>query len=292
MRSTYDRRGGNEGADASHFLYQLADDRNVTLDVEGRGILCFARYNHWHGSPWHYEVDGLDHIVQETSTPDPTHPAAGSIFLPEKPFPNPLTWTWSVTRGADLTWVPIGFERSFRMAYSRTHYGTGYYIYQQFVPGARLSRPIQAWNEEVAPDRDVLDLLSRAGTDLLAPPGSKGARKLHQVSGFGVLPPERLPRDRRPGQRPCDVARLGPLRAARPGTRVRPRPGCASPGMTPSAPRWKRQSRSSSARARSTIATIANTWSRPSRSASNLERSTFTWPATSRCHSSARRGSN
>src|SRR6266513_5045254 len=33
MRSTYDRRGGNEGADASHFLYQLADDFNVTLDV-------------------------------------------------------------------------------------------------------------------------------------------------------------------------------------------------------------------------------------------------------------------
>ena len=26
MRSTYDRRAGNEGADASHFLFQLADD--------------------------------------------------------------------------------------------------------------------------------------------------------------------------------------------------------------------------------------------------------------------------
>ena len=39
MRSTYDRRGGNEGADASHFLHQLADDFNVTLDVEGSGQL-------------------------------------------------------------------------------------------------------------------------------------------------------------------------------------------------------------------------------------------------------------
>src|SRR5215475_2191229 len=68
MRSTYDRAGGNEGADASHFLYQLADDYNVTLDVEGPGILYFARYNHWHGSPWHYEVDGHDHLVQESST--------------------------------------------------------------------------------------------------------------------------------------------------------------------------------------------------------------------------------
>ena len=54
MRSTYDRRGRNEGADASHFLYQQADDFNVTLDVEGHGgFLYFARYNHWHGSPWH-----------------------------------------------------------------------------------------------------------------------------------------------------------------------------------------------------------------------------------------------
>src|SRR6266536_1859062 len=48
MRSTYDRRGGNEGADASHFVYQLADDQNVTLDLEGSGELVFARYNHWH----------------------------------------------------------------------------------------------------------------------------------------------------------------------------------------------------------------------------------------------------
>src|ERR1700737_680111 len=28
MRSTYDRAGGNEAADASHFLYQLADNSN------------------------------------------------------------------------------------------------------------------------------------------------------------------------------------------------------------------------------------------------------------------------
>lgn len=190
MRSTYDRRGGNEGADASHFLYQLADDRNVTLDVQGPGVLYFARYNHWHGSPWHYEVDGLDHIVQETSTPDPKHPAAGSVFLPEEPFPNPLTWTWSVTRGADLMWVPIGFEHSFRMAYSRTHYGTGYYIYHQFVPGARLSQPIRAWNEQTAPTKDVLDLISCSGSDLLAAPISKAGKKLKQAAGKVVLPPK------------------------------------------------------------------------------------------------------
>src|SRR5436190_20956995 len=83
MRSTYDRSGGNEGADASHFLYQVADDFNVALDVAGPGILYFVRCNHWHGSPWHYEVDGIDHIVQETSTANPDKPVEGSVFRPE-----------------------------------------------------------------------------------------------------------------------------------------------------------------------------------------------------------------
>src|SRR3954454_8610489 len=113
MRSTYDRRAGHEGADGSHFLYQVADDFNVTLDVEGAGVLYFARYNHWHGSPWHYEVDGTDHVVQESSSCDPTHPRPGSEFLPRELFSNPLTWTWAQTKGADLMWVPVPFERSF-----------------------------------------------------------------------------------------------------------------------------------------------------------------------------------
>src|SRR5262245_25309628 len=129
MRSTYDRTGGNRSADASHFLYQLADDNNVTLDIEGSGILYFARYNHWHGSPWRYVVDGTEHIVQETSSADPLHPATNSAFLPENLFPSPLTWTWATTKGADLMWAPIAFEKSFRMGYSRARYGTGYYIY-------------------------------------------------------------------------------------------------------------------------------------------------------------------
>ena len=159
MRSTYDRRGGNEAADASHFLYQKADDHNVTLDVEGSGVLYFARYNHWHGSPWHYVVDGTDHLVRETSTANPNKPVEGSVFEPKELFPNPLTWTWSVTKGADLMWVPIPFEKSFQMAYSRTHYGTGYYIYHQFVPGTKLSQPIKAWDAKTPPDKDVLELI-------------------------------------------------------------------------------------------------------------------------------------
>jgi hypothetical protein len=175
MRSTYDRRGGNEGADASHFLYQLSDSFNATLDLEGPGLLLFSRYNHWHGSPWHYVVDGNDHLVQETSTRDPLHPAPNSVLLPPVPFPAPLNWTWADTKGADLVWSPIPFERSFQMAYSRTRYGTGYYIYDRFVPGTPLSHPLRTWNEGVAPARDVLDLISRSGTDIAPKTGGKRA---------------------------------------------------------------------------------------------------------------------
>jgi hypothetical protein len=186
MRSTYDRRGGNEGADASHFLYQLADDFNVTLDIEGPGILLFSRYNHWHGSPWHYVVDGTDHIVQESSTKDPLHPVPDSTFLPLAPFPSPLNDTWATTRGADLVWSPVSFERSFQMAYTRTHYGTGYYIYDQFVPGTRLSRPIQSWNESVVPDHGVLDLIAKSGTDI-SPQGAKESSGKVNVPASGAV---------------------------------------------------------------------------------------------------------
>lgn len=190
MRSTYDRTGGNEGADASHFLYQLCDSFNVTLDLEGPGILYFARYNHWHGSPWHYQVDGIDYIVEESSTPDPTHPIEMSTFLPERHFPNPLAWTWSKTKGADLTWVPIPFEHSFRMAYERTHYGTGYYIYHQYAGGVPLSQPIHSWNLNTSPDQDVLNLIGRSGSDLIPKAGSAEGNQIGivQESGEIVLP--------------------------------------------------------------------------------------------------------
>jgi D-arabinan exo alpha-(1,3)/(1,5)-arabinofuranosidase (non-reducing end) len=187
MRSTYDRSGGNEGADASHFLYQRANDFNVSLDVAGPGILYFARYNHWHGSPWHYVVDGIDHLVQETSTADPNHPVGDSVFLPHELFPNPLALTWTITRGADLTWVPVPFERSFQMAYSRTHYGTGYYIYDQYVRGARLSRPIRSWDWKTPPDRDVLELIGRAGSDLAPRPGTPEGKKVGVREDTGEL---------------------------------------------------------------------------------------------------------
>jgi hypothetical protein len=195
MRSTYDRRGGNEGADASHFLYQLADDFNVSLDVAGPGVLYFARYNHWHGSPWHYEVDGVDHIVRETGTADPVHAKQTlkeTVFVPEAVFPNPLVWTWSTTKGADLMWVPLPFERTFRMAYSRTRYGTGYYIYHLYDRSAPLSQPIRSWDGKTPPAQDVLDLLNRAGTDLSPSPGTPEGDRVgvKELSGAVSLAPK------------------------------------------------------------------------------------------------------
>lgn len=175
MRSTYDRRGGNEAADASHFLYQRADDDNVVLDVEGPpGVLYFVRTNHWHGSPWRYVIDGRETIVQESNTANPNARVKTSVFIPEELFPNPLTWTWTTTRGADLMWAPLPFEKTLRLGYSRTCYGTGYFVYHHYLPGAKLSQPIQGWDAKTPPAADVLELIGRAGTDIAPQPTSDG----------------------------------------------------------------------------------------------------------------------
>lgn len=182
MRSTYDRTGHN--SDASNYLYQEADNFNVTLDVEGPGVLYFVRTNHWHGSPWHYEIDGKAHMVQETTTANPVRKIKGAVFMPEALFPSPLTFTYDVTKGADLNWVPMPFEDRLRLAYSRTFYGTGYYIFHKFAPGAPLSKPIEAWDGKTPPDPAVLRLLSSVGTDI-APKTGAG---LKEYSGTVQLP--------------------------------------------------------------------------------------------------------
>jgi len=187
MRSTYDRTGGNEGADASHFLFMKGEDYNVSLDVLGKGVLYFIRTNHWHGSPWHYVVDGKDNIVKETGTSDPVNAKKvfkDPQFIPSATFPQPLNWTWGTTKGADLVWTPIPFEKSVRLAYSRTRYGTGYYIWHQFANEAQLSQPIRSWDINKTPDQDVLDLIGKAGTDI-APKNIKkksGKLKLNKES--------------------------------------------------------------------------------------------------------------
>jgi hypothetical protein len=174
MRSTYDRTGGNEAADASHYLRQEVDGTYTTIDVAGTGLLVFARANHWHGSPWHDVVDGADFALTETATADPDVPVADSTFSPAEALSSPLALTWSTTAGADVYWVPVPFERSLRLADGRTCYGTGYYIYHLYPHGAdHLSTPIAAWQED-APPADVTALLANAGSDI-APAGDDHA---------------------------------------------------------------------------------------------------------------------
>src|SRR5579871_784950 len=170
MRSTYDRSGGNEGADASHFIRQEPDGTFTTLDLSGSGVLSFVRTNHWHGSPWHYVVDGTDTVVGESSTATPDAPVPGSTFLPAAAFPPPLALTWSTTQGADLSWVPVSFTRALRLGYERTHYGTGYYIYALVAAGAPVETPPATWRPTDAPPADVLALVDQAGNDI-APSG-------------------------------------------------------------------------------------------------------------------------
>jgi hypothetical protein len=176
MKSTFDRTGGNHFADASHFLRQEDDGKggvlNVALDEAGPGILWFVRHNHWHGSPWHYRVDGRETIVTESSTADPLHPVEGSTFEPQSLFPSGLTYTWSTTKGADLSWVPIAFERELSLSYACACYGTGYFVFWRVIPGIALSRPLESWSERSVPPRGVLELLARAGSDLSRPPGA------------------------------------------------------------------------------------------------------------------------
>ncbi len=170
MRSTYDRAGGNEGADASHFLRQETATRNVAFDAEGPGVLYFSRANNWHGSPWHYGVDGVDHALSETNTADPDHPVSDSVYQPLAALPAPLAITSSVTHGADLDWVPIPFTAGLEVAFERTHYGTGYFIHHQFPDGPEnLSQPLQAWAED-PPDPAIVGWVAQAGIDL-APTG-------------------------------------------------------------------------------------------------------------------------
>ena len=163
-------RGGNESADASHFLYQLADDFNVTLDVEGPGMLYFVRYNHWHGSPWHYEVDGTDHLVGKQHG-GPVASGAGLRFSARERRSPALSWTWAATKGADLSWVRLvsknrsGWPIRARTTERATTSTTSSWADAAVAPDSKLGRD--------APDQDVLDLIASRARDIAPRPASQ-----------------------------------------------------------------------------------------------------------------------
>src|SRR5439155_973538 len=88
-------------------------------------------------------------------------------------------------------WERWPYQRIGARAYLRSTYDrTGYYIYHQYVRGAKLSRPLHAWDARTPPDTDVLQLIARAGTDLAPRPGSpEGTRVgVKEKSGKITLP--------------------------------------------------------------------------------------------------------
>ena len=253
--------GGNEGADASHFLYQDADDRNVALDLAGPGGALLHAVQPLARQPLALRGRWDDHLVRESSTADPDHPRPARPSCPRDLFPEPLALTWSATKGADLSWVPIPFETSFRLAYSRTHYGTGYYIYQQFVPGARLLEPDPRPGTSRRRPRRCPRAPARAGTDLVPRPDARGrsgsackrrraratwlrakAVALERLAGSRANDPR--PRAALPKEQP---SRSAGLACGSPGTTA------GAVGRCPRRPLLRR-------RARSTTATAASTW--------------------------------
>lgn len=171
MLSTFDRAGGNEDADASHYI-RHAGALAIPVDLAGPGVLLFSRANHWHGSPWHDIADGVDRVITESSTADPDHPVSDPTFSPADPFTAPFAIAWPTNMGADILTVPVPFEHTLTVGYERTHYGTGYFIVQRFAEhDDHLSHPIQSWNGG-GPGSDVRDLFARAGTDIAPSGGS------------------------------------------------------------------------------------------------------------------------
>jgi hypothetical protein len=193
MKGAYDRTGGN--SDRANFLYQDRERFHVTLDESGPGVLYFARYNFWHGSPWHYEVDGVDHVIRESTTPNAEQGHLDTIslmrpeahFIPRDALAKPLTLNYPETRGGNFIWVPIPFGDRFRMGYERTYYGTGYYIFHRYLADARLSSPLVPWDGRTPPDPAVLELLGQAGSDIAPRPETTEGQRLGVWAREGTL---------------------------------------------------------------------------------------------------------
>eukprot|EP00039_Didymoeca_costata_P021860 m.345599 g.345599 ORF g.345599 m.345599 type:complete len:741 (+) comp26860_c0_seq1:167-2389(+) len=170
MHSTFDRMGGNEAADSSHYTHITSDNRAIVFSEMGQGVLYFCRFNHWHGSPWHFKVDGTIHTVNESNTANPnkTPPVSPSLIYPTNAFPSILAPTFATTQGADLSWVPMMFSRSLELSYSRTHYGTGYCILHMLQPEILTSRPLTPWSMDTMPI-NVSETLALSGSASVFP---------------------------------------------------------------------------------------------------------------------------
>ena len=133
-------------------------------------------------------------------------------------------------------------------------------------PGAKLSQPIRSWNDASLPSKDVLELISRAGTDLVPEIDSEEGRQLglKQLSGTNTLGAGNTTRLAMLEDAPSMLRALEftiSREQALDFGHARLRVGGMDRHIPPSTRPWP----CSSAAAHFTIATGANTSSRPSR---------------------------
>ncbi len=177
MTGTWDRAGGNAGNDAGHFVRAERDTYYSPLELEGVGVLYFAGFNAWRGSPWHFLVDGVDRVVTETTTVAPDRPADDARIEPAAALPSPLAFASTASRGGDLVWLPMAFNRTLSVGFGRTHRAAGDFIYHRFpAVSDSTSPPLRTWDGASPPDPEVLSLLRRAGDDIAPPPGELQTR--------------------------------------------------------------------------------------------------------------------
>ena len=150
---------------------RTADDRNVTLDVEGPGVLYFVRTNHWHGSPWHYVVDGTDHVVAgDAAPPIPTTRCADRCSCRPSLFPSPLAVDLVDDQGRR---PQLGADPLRR---SRCAWPTG----------ARTTAPATTSTTCSSPARPPVAAARVAGT-ASTPPGARRARPVRRA-GTDIAP--------------------------------------------------------------------------------------------------------
>jgi len=111
------------------------------------------------------------HLVRKAARRTRNVPCPIRFSCPKSSFPARWHGPGPPPRGRPVL-VPIAFERSFRMAYSRTHYGTGYYIYTSTSTGETFSTAARMAPRN-RPSRRA-EFIGRAGTDIAPRPEHLG----------------------------------------------------------------------------------------------------------------------
>ncbi len=230
-------------------LYQLAENFNVTLDVEGAWSAVLRAHQPLARQPVALRDRRRRSLVSEITTRDPTRKLDAAVFIPEAPFPSPLTYTYATTHGADLNWVPMPFADRLRLAHSRTFYGTGYYIYHQFVPGLALSRALTSWN---AARHSGARRTGSVGECRFRP---GGGRREARRNGARCAPRRGRSASCATVRRPSTTSKCRRRRRARSSSAAC---DCGSPGTIASTRPWTRRSTCCSAPVRCTTPTAAS----------------------------------